>query len=161
MDAWTAKQPETRLVEWPWAGQRELVTMSSWHWSYFDRLCRTRRCSAEDLYREISAKYPVEVTESLTWSIGHYLDVRWDHFRMERDRLANDDYAFQALRRKLREGRLPDLLQAASPGARETVRRTAPVRHRFPSIRCSPFKPIARVRAFRSEPTLRDPFRNA
>lgn len=161
MDAWTAKQPETRLVEWPWVGHRELVTLSAWHWAYFDGMCRARKCSADDLYREISAKYPVEITESLAWSIGHYLDLRWDNHRMERDRLANDNFAFEAMRRKLRQGRIVELLATASPEAQEARRRAAPVRHRFPTIRYSPFKPIARVRALRPEPTLRDPFRNA
>lgn len=161
MDAWTAKQPETRLVEWPWVGHRELVTLSAWHWAYFDWMCRARACSAETLYREISEKYPVEFTETLTWSIAHYLDLRWDHYRMERDRLANDNYGYQAMRRKLRQGRIAELLAEATPSARDAKRRAAPVRHHVPTIRYSPFKAIARARSFKSEPSLRDPFRNA
>ncbi len=161
MDAWTAKQPETRLVDWPWVGHRELVTMSAWHWAYFDGMCRARKCTAEALYREISDKYPVAVTETLTWSISHYLDLRWDHHRIDRDRLANDNFAFEAMRRKLREGRIVELLAVASPEDQDTRRRTAPVRHRLPTIRYSPFKPIARPRQFKPEPSLREPFRNA
>lgn len=160
MDAWTAKQPETRLVEWPWAGCRELVTMSRWHWRYLDHLRRVNQWSDEEIMRDISSWFPYERTDSIVWSMRSYLDTCWDHYRRQRDHLVNDNYGHRALKRKLSEGRLPELLAAASPKAQEARRRAAPVRHQFPAIRFSPFKPIARVRAFRPEPSLRDPFRN-
>jgi hypothetical protein len=80
---------------------------------------------------------------------------------MRRDRLANDNYGYQATRHKLRQGRIAELLAEATPAARDAKRRAAPMRHRVPTIRYSPFKPIARARSFKPEPSLRDPFRNA
>jgi hypothetical protein len=149
MDRWQGKQLETRPVEWPWAGKRELVTISRWHWWYFDLLCRINELTSEELHRDISARYPLAITESMHWSITHYLDLRWDCYRIDRDKLANDNFAWRALRDKLRQGRIREVLTSWSPSAQEAYRRTRPRPLRFPTVRTSPFKFIARPKEWR------------
>lgn len=158
MDAWEAKQPLTKQVAWPWVSQVELVTMPRWHWNYFDRLCRLNNMTADDMHRYVSDRYPFSVYQSITEALIDFLNIRWDHYRIQRDKLANDNYGWRAKARRLGEGRpaAPPFLLTAQD--QEAYRRARPVRHALPLIRSSPFKPMARPRQFRPEQEIRSSF---
>lgn len=138
MDAWQAKQPETRLVCWPWVGKQQLVTMSAWHWQFFDWICRHDRVSAEQLHRRISQSYPVEIIPEIGRSIGAYVTLRADREAQKRAGFINDNYWHRSVH--ARDRCLP------TPEARASRRHTRPVRHWFPEVRTSPFLPFARVK---------------
>lgn len=158
MDAWEAKQPLTKQVSWPWVEQVELVTMTRWHWWYFDRLRRLNAWTEDAAHRYISEHYPFAITESIAYSLIHFLEICWDHYRIKRDKLANDNYGWQAKAQRLAQGRPENPPFLLTPQARQTYRQARPVRHRLPTVRYSPFKPIARARQFRPEPEIRSTF---
>lgn len=147
MDAWTAKQPETRPVSWPWADKSQLVTMPLWYWRYFDHLCRRHRLTAEQLHRRISVQFPVERVPDISRSIFAFLVAQAERDDRRREGLANDNHWHASGRH-----------DRPQPTAEEIARgrQARPVRYRLPTIKSSPFRPIARPRRLFAEAELRE-----
>lgn len=147
MDAWQARQPETRLVRWPWVGKEQLVTLPHWHWWYFDQLCARYAMRAEDLHRRISERYPIERAPNISSSIFSFLTVRSAEDKQRRDRLANDNHWHNSPR-----------IGRPSLSVEEVAsnRSGRPVRYTFPVIQSSPFQPMARPKRLFAEAEIRD-----
>lgn len=146
MNAWEAKQLETRFVSWPWVGKDQLVTMQHWYWNFFDWLCAQRGLTADQLHLEISEKFPVEKVPDISKSIFVYLELRAERRTAKLKGLVNDNSFIRSAH----------VNRPIAPAELAARRCRCPIRHAFPVIKASPFQPIARPRQLFAEPEIRD-----
>jgi hypothetical protein len=117
-------QLEPRNVQWSWCGRRQVVILTRWHWTMFDKLVTKRRITPDALHRAIWQVDPG--APHIGTATARYIE---DQARLAGEPLlgiANTDTAW-----------IKD-----SQGLPE---RTIPAPRPLPTIKWSPFKPIARA----------------
>lgn len=114
-----------------------MVTLSHWHWNYFDYMVRKRQTTPEKLYKLISDLYP---EAKKLWAPIYIFIERVSTREIAKDRnLANDNDAYA-----------PNALVLRTPTPEEMLRdRLSPPQPPvLPIVKWSPFKPIARARRY-------------
>lgn len=117
-------QLEPRNVRWPWCGRQQVVILTRWHWTMFDKLVTRRHITPDALHRTIWQADPG--APHIGAAMARYVE---DQAKVAGEPLlgiANTDHHWT----ERNAGIPPQLIPEARP---------------LPNIKWSPFKPISRA----------------